>query len=85
MPQSVIARIESGARQPTIPTLERILAGAGVEIRYRLEPLDDHDRILVAEHARRAPAERQAIEAAHSEFVAKVREAGERARRPRSA
>ena len=85
VPQSVIARIESGARQPTIPTLERILAGAGVEVRYRLEPLDDHDRVLVAEHARRSPAEREAVEATYAEFLAKVREAGERARRPRSA
>ena len=85
VPQSVIARIESGARQPTIPTLDRILAGAGVEVRYRLEPLDDHDRVLAAEHARRSPRERQAIEAVHAEFLAKVREAGERARQPGSA
>jgi transcriptional regulator with XRE-family HTH domain len=85
VPQSVVARIESGARQPTVPTLERILAGAGVEVRYRLEPLDDHDRLLAAEHARRSPAEREMLEARHTEFLAKVREAGERARRTRSA
>jgi transcriptional regulator with XRE-family HTH domain len=81
VPQSVIARIESGARQPTIPTLERVLAGAGVEIRYRLEPVDDHDRVLSAGHARRSQADRESTEKSHAEFLAKVREGGHRARR----
>ena len=85
VPQSVIARIESGARQPTIPTLDRILAGAGVEVRYRLEPLDDHDRVLVADHAMRSPADRTAVEAAHATFLDKVVEGGRRARKQRSA
>ncbi len=85
VPQSVIARIESGARQPTIPTLERILAGAGVEVRYRLEPLEDHDRVLAAEHALRSPAEQGAAELAHAAFVSKVVEGGRRARRQRPA
>ncbi len=71
VPQSVIARIESGSRQPTIPTLDRILAGAGVEVRYRLEPLEDHDDTLEAEHARRPPSEKKAVEDAHADFVAK--------------
>jgi transcriptional regulator with XRE-family HTH domain len=85
VPQSVIARIESGARQPTIPTLERVLAGAGTEVRYRLEPLDDHDDVLAAEQALRSPAERDAAEQAHAAFVAKVVEGGRRSRRQRSA
>jgi hypothetical protein len=80
VPQSVIARIESGARQPTLPTLERILAGAGYEARYRLAPIDDHDSVLAAEHARRSPAERRAVEKAHDAFVAKVVEGGRRGR-----
>jgi len=85
VPQSVIARIESGSRQPTLPTLERVLRGADVELRYRLEPVDDHDRVLVAEHARRSPAERKALEDAHEDFVAKVVEGGRKARRRQSA
>jgi len=85
VPQSVIARIESGSRQPTIPTLERVLAGAGVELRFRLESLDDHDSALAAQDALRSPAERKAAEDAHAAFVGKVVEGGRRARRSRSA
>ena len=44
--QSVIAAIESGARQPSWPLLCRILAGADLEPRIRLAPYDDHDDIL---------------------------------------
>lgn len=84
VPQSVIARIESGARQPTIPTLERVLEGAGVELRFRLEPLDDHDRTLAAQHALRSPAEQKSVEDAHAAFVGSVVEGGRRARRSRS-
>lgn len=85
VPQSVIARIESGSRQPTIPTLDRILAGAGVELRYRLEPIEDHDEALEAEHSRRSPSEQKAVENAHADFVAKVVAGGRSARASRSA
>lgn len=44
--QSVIAAIESGARQPSWPLLCRILAGADLAPRIRLEAYDDHDDIL---------------------------------------
>jgi transcriptional regulator with XRE-family HTH domain len=37
--QSEIARIESGKREPSIPTLQRILAGSRLELRFRLAPL----------------------------------------------
>jgi transcriptional regulator with XRE-family HTH domain len=81
VPQSVIARIESGTRQPSLPTLDHILAGAGVELRYRLEAIDDHDAVLAAEHGRRSTVDRRAIEDAHASFVAKVAEGGRRARK----
>lgn len=52
--QSVVARIESGRTNPTVGTLERLLAAAGFELRSELEPkpvldthmLEDVERIL---------------------------------------
>ncbi|MDT5232526.1 MAG: hypothetical protein QOI39_3026 [Mycobacterium sp.] len=51
MPQSTIARIESGARQPSLPVLARILAAVDLEPRIRLETYDDHDDVLDARDA----------------------------------
>lgn len=76
VPQSVIARIESGARQPTLPTLDRILAGAGLEARYRLEERDDHDRVLRSVDAGRPAASRQVRQRAQDSFLCKVAKAG---------
>ena len=62
VPRSTIARIESGQMQPTVPMLARILIAAGLEMRIRLEPYDDHDDVLDAlaaadpRRARRAKA-----------------------------
>jgi transcriptional regulator with XRE-family HTH domain len=41
--QQVISAYETGRREPTMPTLTRLLAGAGFEMRIQLAPLDDHD------------------------------------------
>ena len=75
--QSEIARIESGKREPSIPTLQKILAGAGKELRFRLSDLDDHDRVLAARHARRTKVEKAAAEKRHrknvEEFAANAR------------
>jgi hypothetical protein len=54
-------------------------------VRYRLEPLEDHDPVLAAEHARRSPPEREAVEVAYADFVAKVVAGGSNARISRSA
>jgi transcriptional regulator with XRE-family HTH domain len=43
---STVARIESGAVQPSLPTLARLLAAADLELRLRVEPYDDHDDVL---------------------------------------
>jgi transcriptional regulator with XRE-family HTH domain len=48
--QSTIGRIEAGTESPRLDTLERILAGAGVEMRVELVALDDHDRVLAANY-----------------------------------
>jgi len=45
--QSAIAAYEAGRRQPTLPTLYRILDAAGFDLRARLAPQDPHDQTLV--------------------------------------
>lgn len=67
--QSEIARIESGNREPSIPTLQRILAGAGVELRFRLAPIDDHDRVLASRQARYSDQQKRAAAARHAHNV----------------
>ena len=75
--QSEIARIESGKREPSIPTLQRILAGSGLELRFRLAPVDDHDRVLTERQARRSKSEQKVAEARHrrnaAQFAANAR------------
>lgn len=68
--QSEIARIESGKREPSIPTLQRILGGSGLELRFRLAPVDDHDRVLTERQARRSKSEQKVAEARHRRNVA---------------
>ena len=70
--QSEIARIESGKREPSIPTIQRILAGAGLELRFRLMPLDDHDQVLTDRSERLSPSERSAELVRHRSNVAAV-------------
>lgn len=41
--QAAIAAYESGRRSPSLETLARIVRAAGLDLRIRLEPLDDHD------------------------------------------
>jgi transcriptional regulator with XRE-family HTH domain len=43
VPQSTVAAIEAGRRQPSLPLLERILAGAGQELRLHLTAKDPSD------------------------------------------
>lgn len=68
--QSEIARIESGNREPSIPTLQRILAGAGRELRFRLTPLEDHDQVLVARQAQRSASQKKSASTRHAHNVA---------------
>ncbi|MGH9054718.1 MAG: helix-turn-helix domain-containing protein [Acidimicrobiales bacterium] len=67
--QSEIARIESGNREPSIPTLQRLLAGAGLELRFRLAPMDDHDRVLATRQARRSASQKNSAAARHAHNV----------------
>lgn len=52
LPQSTIARIESGARQPSLPVLARIVAAVDLELRSTVEDYDSHGKVLDAEVAR---------------------------------
>lgn len=46
--QQSISAYETGRKEPTLPTLQRLLAAAGLEMRIRLEPIDHHDSTLGA-------------------------------------
>jgi uncharacterized protein len=56
---TMISAYERDLRQPTVPTLERLLAAAGLELRYHLEPRDLHDEVLAKLESHRTPAERK--------------------------
>lgn len=71
--QSTIARIESGARQPSLPVLARILAAIDLELRITLAPYDDHDDILDATQARLRPAQRPCQESRGDDFIGAFR------------
>lgn len=73
VPQSTIARIESGARQPSLPVLARILAAVDLEPRITLAPYDAHDDDLDATDACLSDAERAARRVAQDEFTAQPR------------
>lgn len=58
VPQSAISAYERGIRQPTLPTLFRLLAAAGLDLRLRLaEP--DHQAQAAAGWEVGRPAEAQ--------------------------
>ena len=77
--QSTVARIESGHADPTFSTLERLLSAAGLEMRIRLEPLDDHDHVLAALDQLRNPEEHERVAIAHQHNIERFAEGGRRA------
>jgi transcriptional regulator with XRE-family HTH domain len=70
VPRSVISAVEHGRRQPSLPTLMRILLGAGLDLRTRLAPHDDQDEVLEALRQQMSPRERLAADRAHEANVA---------------
>jgi len=46
--QQAISAYETGRKEPTLPTLQRLLGAAGLEMRVHLEPIDNHDSTLEA-------------------------------------
>ncbi len=68
--QSTIARIESGARQPSLPVLAKILAALNLEMRITLADYDSHDDIFDAEAARLSSDQRTRRREAQDRFAA---------------
>jgi predicted transcriptional regulator len=73
VPQSTIARIESGAIEPRSSTVQRIVSSAGYEL--RLEPLvtGDVDRSLIRRFLRLSPAQRIEYAASGGRLAARMR------------
>jgi transcriptional regulator with XRE-family HTH domain len=46
--QQSVSAYETGRRDPTLPTLMRLLAAAGFDLRMRLEPAERHDEALAS-------------------------------------
>ena len=56
----MISAYERGKRQPTLPTLIRLLDATGFEFRLHLEVSDPHDAVLAELKPQRDPTEREA-------------------------
>jgi transcriptional regulator with XRE-family HTH domain len=61
--QPTLSAYETGHRQPTIPTLLRMLAKAGLDLRMELTDRDDHDAVLAEWEQSLTDAERQRLRA----------------------
>lgn len=73
VPHTTIAKIESGARQPSWPVLCRILAAVDLEMRVRLMPYDTHDDALDATEAQLTEHQRDARDQTQDAFLAELR------------
>jgi hypothetical protein len=51
----MVSAYERDRRQPTIPTLMRLLNAAGFELSMRLVPTDPHDEVLARLDSRSSP------------------------------
>jgi transcriptional regulator with XRE-family HTH domain len=58
VPATMISAYERDKRQPTLPTLLRLLRAAGFDLCMQLVPLEDHDDVLANLEDQRHPAER---------------------------
>jgi transcriptional regulator with XRE-family HTH domain len=58
VPATMISAYERDKRQPTLPTLLRLLRAAGFDLHMQLVPLDDHDDVLANLEDKRSPGER---------------------------
>ena len=71
--QQVISEYETGRKEPTLPSLRRLINAAGYEVRMRLEPLSDHDESVEQFLDTMSPESRAAIELEQRERVEKAR------------
>ena len=73
VPQSTVARIESGARAPSTDLVERLVRAAGFEIRAELGEPDPETTSLLEQALGRTPAERLADATRAARFVLRGR------------
>jgi len=59
VPATMISAYERDRRQPTVPTLMRLLKAAGFDLSMHLVPSDPHDEVLIELDSRLAPTERR--------------------------
>jgi transcriptional regulator with XRE-family HTH domain len=58
VPATMISAYERDRRQPTLPTLLRLLRAAGFDLRMELVPHDPHDEVLAELESKRPRQER---------------------------
>jgi uncharacterized protein len=75
-PQSTIAKIERGRRDPTLTTLQELVRAAGFDLRLVLVPRDEHDRQLIDAMLALSPQERLARLEEQAEAFADVAVSG---------
>lgn len=75
VPQSTVSRIESGAIDPRVGTLRRLLRGCGYELDARPRLGQGVDISLIRERLRRSPRERLEDLAFAAESIARLRSA----------
>lgn len=73
VPQSTVARVESGARTPSTDLVERLVRAAGFEIHCRLGEPDPGTRSLFEATLRQTPAQRLSGAARAARFVQRGR------------
>ena len=56
--QAAIARIERGRQDPSLKTLERMVAACGFDLRFELVPHDAHDERLIEATLALSPEQR---------------------------
>ena len=71
--QQMVSAYETGRRDPTLPTLMRLLRAAGFDLRMHLEPADYHDEALEQFLATLPPSELTELEAARQRRAAEAR------------
>jgi transcriptional regulator with XRE-family HTH domain len=62
VPVTMISAYERDRRQPTLPTLLRLLGAAGFDLSMRLVPHDRHDEVLARQESKRSRRERARLD-----------------------
>lgn len=70
--QSSVARIESGAISPDVPTLRRLCEAAGFALRVEVVPIDHAQAALIEDFGHLTPAARLRSATRHARLAAKA-------------